>query len=354
MISGAALLVALFYQGPPGAAVVTSEAAAAKVRLEVRAPAGCTSRVDLMARIKARSSRIEVADDAALSAQVAITSQRLGTVVADLIFATADAGQPLRRVVARSCAEAADALALIIAVTLDPSLNRRPAAGPAPGPEVITDGVAGSPARAGTAAPASPPTPPAPPVTVKPVAPPVTGPPATAGTRRQVGVYLAGQILVGPAPAVMPGIALHVMVALERDGPWAPALLIGATHVWRAELSEPGGKASFTLDAASLDACPLRVRWSLFAARPCASALVGWMTARGSDTDNAVRSTRPFAAAGAAVAITAGLGSTVELSARMGVGLTLIRDSYELGATVFHRAAPLTISASLGIGTRWP
>ena len=167
-----------------------------------------------------------------------------------------------------------------------------------------------------------------------------------------MGAYLAGQTIFGPAAAVMPGIALYAMVEVDREGPWVPALFVGATHVWRADLSEPGGKASFTLDAASLDACPLRWRWSLLTARPCVSALVGRMTARGSDTDHAVSSERPFAVAGAVM--TAGFGSTVELSARLGVGLTLIRDSYELGAAAFHRAAPVTISAGLGIGTRWP
>ena len=69
--------------------------------------------------------------------------------------------------------------------------------------------------------------------------------------------------------------------------PWSPALFVGATHVWRSDLSEPGGAASFTLDAASLDACPLRLRWSRLAARPCASALVGRLAASGSDTDQA-------------------------------------------------------------------
>jgi hypothetical protein len=151
----------------------------------------------------------------------------------------------------------------------------------------------------------------------------------------------------------MPGIALYAMGALDRDGLWAPALLAGATHAWRADLAQHGGKASFTLDAASLDVCPLRVRLSVLAARPCASALVGRLTARGSDTENAVSSARPFAAAGAALAMTVALGSSVDLSARVGAGLTLVRDSYELGTAVFHRAAPLTIAASLGIGTRW-
>jgi hypothetical protein len=151
----------------------------------------------------------------------------------------------------------------------------------------------------------------------------------------------------------MPGIAIYVMAALDRDGAWAPALFVGATHVWRAGLSESGGTASFALDAATLDACPLRLRWSRLTARPCASALVGRLSSKGSDdTQQEVSATRPFGVAGAAM--TASFGSTVELSARLGVGLTVLRDSYEFGNAVFHQSSLFTISASLGIGVHWP
>jgi len=52
--------------------------------------------------------------------------------------------------------------------------------------------------------------------------------------------------------------------------------------------------------------------------------------------------------------MTASFGSTVELSARLGVGLTVLRDSYEFGNAVFHQSSLFTISASLGIGVHWP
>ena len=382
MIPGAALLVALFSQGPTGAAAATPEAAATSVRLEVRAAPACTSRRDLVARIAARSPRIEIADEALLSARVEVTSPRPGNVVADLVLATAGAEQPARRVVARSCAEVADGVALIIAVTFDPNQKGRLAAGAAsehdaadggkagsraaPGtlaaPSSATPGVgpaaraaAGSEERPGATTQAAPPvmvksvTQAPPPVTVTSVPQPALRPPAR--TRRELGVSLAGQTILGPAPAVMPGIALYVMAALDRDGPWAPALFVGATHAWRADLSEPGGTASFALDAASLDACPLRLRWSGLTARPCASALVGRLSSTGSDTQQAATATRPFGVAGAAM--TASYGSTVELSARLGVGLTLIRDSYEFATAVFHRSDLVTISASVGIGVHW-
>ena len=150
----------------------------------------------------------------------------------------------------------------------------------------------------------------------------------------------------------MPGIALYGMAALDRAGVWAPALFLGATHTWRSDLAEPGGKASFTLDAGSLDACPLRWRWSGLSARPCASALVGWVSARGTNTDQGMTAVRPFAVAGST--LIAGLGSKVEVSVRLSVGAMLIRDSYQFASNVFFRTGAIATSASLGIGTRWP
>jgi hypothetical protein len=358
MTSGGALLVALLSQSPIGAPETAPRAVATTVRLDVRAAPECTSRNDLTARVAARSPRIQFADDAAVSARVAVTSARPGEVIAELVFATAGAEQPPRRFVARSCMEAADAVALIVAVTLDPTLARKPTKGSAPGAAPDTAGDAAAPTATDPGGAASPP-PPRPadqPAEARPPPPPAAELAAPAQARSpatlQLGASLAGQTIYGPAPAVMPGVALYAMAALDRDGPWAPALFVGATHVWRADLATPGGAASFTLDAASLDACPLRLRWSLFAARPCASALVGRMTTSGTDIPQAASFQRPFAVTG--VALVAGFGTTIELSLRLAIGVTLLRDSYEIGTTIFHRAGAVTTSASLGIGVRWP
>jgi hypothetical protein len=368
MIPGAALLVALLVQTASGTA---ADAASTRVRLELRAPHDCTSRLDLAARIATRSSRIEVVDDAPISAHVDVAPARTGGVVADLVLTSAGVEQPPRRVVARSCAEAADGVALIIAVTLDPNLRRKAAAGPSEQGKASGGGTAGAPPAAERTAPSAssgervaPPavTPPdsriAPAAATRPPAPleakaeaPVASAPGR-GQRRELGASAAAQAIFGPAPVVMPGIAVYLLAALDREGPWSPALVVGATHVWRSDLPESGGAASFTLDAASLDACPLRLRWSRLVARPCASALFGRLGTQGSNTVQAAGAARPFGAAGAV--ISAGFGSPIELTARLGIGVTLLRDSYEFATNVFFRAEAVTISASVGVGVHWP
>jgi hypothetical protein len=371
MTPGAALLVALWFQTASGTGA-TPGAALTRLRLEVHAPPACTSKRDLAARIAARSPHIEVVEDSPLSASVAVASLHVGSVVADLVLRSPGADQTPRRVVARSCAEVADGAALIIAVTLDPSLRRSPATGT--GEERATAKDTKASARSGSAAapPAAaakePSAVPAsrpeqrlerPPATTQSAAPgvPSTVKPGDApavATKRELGATLAGQTVFGAAPSVMPGLALYATAALERDGPWSPALLLGATHVWRSDIAESGGAASFTLDAASLDACPLRLRVSSLVVRPCASALFGRLASHGSNTgrEQPGSAARPFGAAGAV--LTASVGSPLVVSARLGVGITLLRDSYELATNVFYRAAPLMISVSLGIGLGRP
>jgi hypothetical protein len=325
MTSSGALLVALLFQSPSDTAGAAPEAASTTARLELRGVADCISRSELATRVAARSPRILFVEDAAISANVALVSARAGNVVAELVLTTAGTEPAPRRIVARSCAEAADAIALMIAVTLDPtSVPTTEPDQPVKGPE--------------------------PPVTVESPAPPA--PVTSEPTRRNFGAYVAGETIFGPAPSVMPGIALHGMAALDRNGVWAPALFVGLTHAWRSDLSQTGGAASFTLDAASVDACPLRFGGSRLAVRPCASALVGRLASTGSDTEQGASAARPFSAAGAA--LTATFGATVELYARLGIGVTLLRDSYEFGGMTFHRAGRITTTASLGIGLHWP
>ena len=295
MTPGAALLVALLSQVSAGP---VPQPAAAKLRLMVHAAAACTSHDDLVARITARSPRIEVVDDAALTAEVAVYAPRAGSVVADLVLASPGVEPTPRKVVARSCAEVADGVALIIAVTLDPNLRRGPGAagGEPPRPALPSAGPVAAPAppaaavtpseAAGGPAPAAT-------VVVRPPAPPFPRSPPT----RRLGVTLAAQAILGAAPAILPGLALYGTAALDRPGPWAPAVSVGVMHLWRSDLTEPGGAASFTLDAASVDACPLRLRWSNLEARPCASALLGRLASQGSNTPGAraplARSARP-------------------------------------------------------------
>ena len=349
MISGGALLAALLLQTASGAPGTASETATTRARLDLRGAADCISRGDLAARVAARSARIRFVDDAAVYAHVVVTSARPGNVVAELVLATPGAEQPPRRFVARSCAEVADAIALIIAVTLNPTSVRNSvatgntAAATEPRSDVATPPADKRPDQP----PASPPA--APPATLEPATP---APPVASARKQRFGAYVAGQTIFGPAPSVMPGLALYAMAALDGEGVWSPALFLGATHVWRDDLSEPAAqRRSRSMPLASMrvhSAWDDRGSWH-GRARPRSSD--GWRRAAPIPNRQA-SSTRPFATAG--VALNASYGTTVELSARLAAGMTLIRDSYDFGGLTFHRAGAITVAASLGAGLRWP
>lgn len=368
MISCIAVLPALLLAVGAGMEGVVSGSGIATARLDVRAASDCTTQEDLAARVSARSPRIHFVDDAtAVAAQASFTVARPGTVVGELIL-FAPAGKPSwRRFVARSCAEAADAVALIIAVTLDSTLvgeSRTKMAGETISPESApTLDSSASPSAVATV-----PISPAKPTTTEPQEPErlvrqaspagrtsvvASSPVPTVAAQRRFGAHLAGQAIFGPAPAAMPGVAIYLTAALDRDALWSPAVVIGATHAWRNDLAEIGGTASFTLDMATLDACGLRVRLSVVEVRACAEASLGRLAASGDKTQRAASVSRVFGAAGAAAIVTAGLGSTVELWARLGSGMALLRDSYEFGPSIFYRVSRFTTSAALGVGVRW-
>jgi hypothetical protein len=353
-MTAASLVLAALLAAPAGAGPAPlSEPATATARLEVRAAPDCTTRDDLISRVAARSPRIRFVEDAsALAIRAVFTVGH--NVVGELILAGPSGMPSSRRLVTRSCAEAADAMALIIAVTLDPSsaldvpaagadngtgtAASAPLAGATPAGPSLARGARGEPARAAAGAPSA---------IASASAPPVT-------SRRRFGAQLAGQLVWGPAPAVMPGLAAYAVFGIDRDALWSPALLLGFAHAQRTGLAEQGGTADFALDVITLDGCPVRTRQSVIEARTCVAGLLGRLAARGTETYLGATASRPFAAIGASGVVGVRLGSRFELVARVGAGYPLIRDSFEFAPDTFHRVAPVTLAGSLGLELHEP
>src|SRR3954465_9697384 len=103
-----------------GAASVVSAAepgVAAAARLEVKAAPGCTSRAELIARVRARSPRVRFTDDShAIAIRADFAGTSAGLIAATVSLAAADTRPSVRRVLGATCGDAADAVALIIAV----------------------------------------------------------------------------------------------------------------------------------------------------------------------------------------------------------------------------------------------
>jgi len=322
-----------------------AEPAAANARLEVQALPDCTTREELAARVAARSRRIHFDDEKpGPTLRVNIVPGPRGRAVGELQIVEPNGKSSTRRISAPSCAEATDALALIIALTLDPT-----AATTVPAPAALR---AMSPSRpaANTVTPA----PPAPPPSGKTSAVVVAAPQPPAPARTRFGGGVGAEVLSGPAPGALPGVSLYLMAALDRASPWSPAAIVRGTHAFTSGLLESGGTAAFSLDALTLDACVLRLAVSAFEGRACASGLYGRLAATGSETYSPAAAARPYAALGGSLIFSAALSRMLELSGRLGGGASLVRDSFAFSPAVFHRTAAATFAASLGIGVRFP
>ena len=372
------------------AAAASAELAAASARLEVQALPDCTTREELAARVTARSRRIHLDDEPAAGPTIrAVIAHGPHGAVGELVIVQPDGRTSSRRLSAASCAEATDAIALIIALTLDPmsvstsesapAAARRsgrtapppsaPATRTAPTPPAANQPErnppephppetaparspaparsAENPARPERAAPPSPSGDHEPTIVASPAAPPVA-------TQSRFGGGAAAQEIFGLAPGALPGLGLYLIAALDREALWSPAVVVTGTHAWSSGLVEPGGTAAFTLDAITLDACALRLHLAPLEARACGTALYGRLGASGSDTYAPTPATRPFASAGGALLLALELGRLFELSGRFGASASLIRDSFAFTPAVFHRTAAVTLAAGLGLGVRFP
>ena len=374
MTLGIVVLLALNSPVESTAASALPGASDSIVRIDVHAPAGCSSRGALAARVTARSPRIRFAGERATWAvKATVAPVRPGEVVGELTVLEAGKRVVSRRLLAQSCDEATDALALIVSVTLDPTSAAENATAATQSPASDARRSAETmPAAALPPNPISEPSPKeAPPQPSEPnpgqrreerderqpkepVAETAVAEAPESAMQRILAIHLAGQTVLGPAPALMPGVALYASVAFDRSPLWSPALILGLVHAWRSGLGQQGGSASFQLDALTLDACVPRFGHQRIQGRLCASVLAGRMVASGSDTTAAATQARPFVSVGGSAVVSGRVASMVELSLRLAMGATLIRDSYEFAPTTFYQASGMTTLVSLGIGLRSP
>lgn len=145
-------------------------------------------------------------------------------------------------------------------------------------------------------------------------------------------------------------LALNLLAAWERPGPWSPALRASAAHYWLKGLWETGGTADFELDAGSLDLCPIRLGGGALAIRACANAQAGRMRASGSRTFSPRSKSRPFVVLGGSILMTVSLPAGFEAGAAFGVGRALIEDEYVFANRAFYRVPRLNLGFGLGLG----
>jgi len=386
-IRGIAALICLALVGIPGEVWAAESAAPATVRahLDISAADSCATAPSVAAQVAKRSGRIEFvgaqADLPTLRGKIGRTAGAGAGVQVELVVVPPSGARSTRRLTAPDCEQGVDALALLIAMTLDPLavLQRRsdtnsdatkmaplaPSADPTSpsqsSPHATSAGAV--PMRDDNAPlPAEPATGPSMKVPASDkqskgdspnLQPLVLSPGAVAVDPSEVvfvSYGLLGATLTGPAPRAMMGLGLYGLVAFDRASPLSLALRATASYYGRAGIPETGGVADFSLGVAGLDVCALRLTAGPVSSRACAAGRVGRLSASGSNTYDGQSNGRIFASVGSAALVTLALPAAFELAAGAEVGWALTRSEYAFNPNVFYRSSPLVLMFGLGIG----
>ncbi|WP_394832307.1 hypothetical protein LVJ94_37925 [Pendulispora rubella] len=250
-----------------------------------------------------------------------------------------DGAEAVRTVSGEDCGEVGSALALAVAIAVDPTVSL----GPAPEGDPADSPFANRESRIANAKPAPPP-----PAPVRPApAPPKRTP------RVRAALAAEGVMATGVAPGVLWGAGL----AATWTAPLAfePSLRAGVAYSSSAPASVDAAEAHFARWTASLEGCALRMRLGRMSLFPCAKLEVGALRAEGQNIARATSDVRPWVAVGPSARVrwlVPGQRLFVEGGVAAMVPLTRDRFFFQPNITI-HRAAVLGAEADLALGLEW-
>jgi hypothetical protein len=291
------------------------------VSIEYHAPAGCPDAREFMWRVSARVPRTRAAAPGEKRREflASIVSAPQGA-EGRLVIREADGTESIRTLEAPSCAEVADALALVVALAIDPHASAE--LPPAPQPQ--------------------PPQPP-------PAPPPVPRAP----WRFEGG--LAGFIATGFAPGGLLGAQISAGAQLDATEFWAPVMRAGFGYVAEQSFAVPGGRASFGWVGGQIELCPMGIHpgpalsWLL-----CGRGEFGSLRASGSNTVHPRSSSRSWEAVGPGTLFRYVFVRPLALEASASVLFPWTRDRFLIGSAVVHEVPVAVGRAGLGLVVALP
>jgi len=249
-----------------------------------------------------------------------------------MVIRQANGALDTRLVPGGSCAEVADAMALIAALAIDPMASTRPIAKPTPSTPVA--------ARE-----------PTPPIRIRTAPPPTPRremPPVPWRWAAHIGLAMSST----PTPWLGPG----ALVGGEVLSPWGSSVRLDA--IWRegGSVSTAAGEADFRALYARLAVVPVRVRWSENGTvGPWLFGEAGQLSAAGSDTVNPKKVAVLWGAVGAGARLDWQPLGPLVFGASGGGLLPLTRDSFYFRPDVeAHRIDAVGWAACADIGLRLP
>jgi hypothetical protein len=287
------------------------------VEIQYEAPADCPGADWFWERIAAREAAL-VRSVVSAEPDVSVTIES-----ADGEFAGAVTFVPSvspRQVRSRSCSDVAEALALIVAVSLGRD-DRDTEHTVTNAPVALEDAATPPDPRLGRASP-----------------------------ELQVGAGLGVSALTGALPSARPAFPLFAQVRIAET----MEVRLGAIHS-TDETESMGGMARFALTAGVLDGCLARALAGRAEILPCAVVEVGAISSAGLRVDDPQRVTRLWLAPGAGARVRWPRAASYFVEAGVAALFPLTRDRYYLtpSTTVFE-ISPVNIRAGVGVGvTIW-
>lgn len=231
------------------------------------------------------------------------------------------AHETTREIRAASCAEAVEALALIVAILLDPEADTRPHV-----------------SRQSESAPIVAPEP----------------PPLPTGSV-YFGAGIDWSALGGVGPELLFGPRAYLELGRRVPAQWSPSLRVSVLRAASGSVEQGAGEAAFWLDAARLDGCVFRWADRGASLEPCAAFEAGTLSATSSHPDGARSRTLGWAAASALLRGGLYHAGILAVQGELGVGLPFTRYRFRFsGQEPLYTSAELGLRAGLGVGVRFP
>jgi hypothetical protein len=338
---------------PPLAGAPADRLLEASVVVAYDLPASCPTAGDFERQVEERAPRARFTEDtAARRFRVAAWTEAEEWVGEVTAVPVVDASS-VRRVRGATCADVVGALALIVALALDPGALREPA-----GADEATS-QPGAPASV----PEQPPQPPTPVVAAPPApTPPAPPPPDDESSvelrhQRRVRLSLGAEALaaLGIAPDTLFGVGFSVDLTPSRDRLWAWLVRLSASGLFPRDLGSPM-KARFSGQFLALEGCPVRLPLgTVVSLLPCVGFEGGVLAVDGIDQPGllSVQNQRAlFLAMIEPLRVAVRLGDVFSLEVDGTLKEPLRHDSFEYSRPPVHVHTLPSITGSFGLGFR--
>jgi hypothetical protein len=321
-----------------------------QVQLEYSSEPGCPSQAVFIEQVTARIRRPVgwTATDGGTHIILSLT-QKDGGATGRLEVARNGTPPTRREFTAATCGEVGSALALVVALALDP--NARTEAIPPATPPPASTSPQEQPAVA--PAPAASPPPPAAPPSAAPAARPAHRPPAVAPLRYAAWFGPVAGAHTGYAPETLVTFGLSLGARFSWGSWFSPTLQLSPLWGKTGVTGPAADLSSFAWSMARLEACPVDVRLTpTLGLSPCFTGELGRLKARGNAEDVAPTTVdRWWVAPGVAAALHLQVGSWYLRLSGEGV-FPAVRDEFVFSnpERSVHRPSAFVYGARLGLG----